>query len=378
MEPTDIPTPEPTPAAPAVFRVPVLSKVAAFADGSMADSDGNGRPIHALKVGTWTDSFGREATFTEADLVLMAERLNAMAAKRKPPITERHDYGRAYGRMVRAYTQRNNRDLMIVPKWNAAGRQMLMEEIYDMFSIEIDMSNGMTVIGGTLTNYPAVEGLRPITLEAPPLDHTPAPTEEVTPMAEEPTTPTTPAPAPAPAVAPPAPPLNLSDDPVAQQQLVAYQAQMAAYMREQHQQIMQQAQQQAQMEFERWRAAQAAEQAIAAFAQHATTPTIERPHALAYSVEQVTALLSGLSTDKRAAVQTLITDILDGKALVAYDAIGAPGNGNEDVAGQWQASVATFTAQGLSQSAAIQAAQRANPTLYQKYNALGKQRKGGR
>ena len=193
---------------------------------------------------------------------------------------------------------------------------------------------------------------------------------------EQPTTTTPDVPASPPVDVPiPAPPVGLADDPLLAQQMAAYQRQMTEYMRQQHEEVMAQAQRQAKAEFERWRAQQAAEQAITAFAQHATTPTMERPHALAYSAEQVVSILTGLSPEKRTQVQNLINDVLSGTALVAFDAIGAPGTGGEDVRGEWAAKVASYQAQGLSRSDAIKAAQKNHPSLYAQYNALGK---GGR
>lgn len=367
--------PAPPAAPPARLRLALLSEVA------YAKGEAEARPIHALRAGTFTDMSGRETTFTAEDIRGIAERLNATAQRRRPPINERHDYGRAVGRMLSAVTRYNDTHLYITPRWNAEGRRLLEEEAYDGFSIELEPAGkdgyvgAWAAIGGGLTNYPAVSNLAPVTLSAPPPD-LPTPAPETAPMSDTPDV--------APQATPDLPPLPapVGDDPIVAQQVAAYAAQIQAQFRAQHETVLRQAQEQALAQFERWKAEQAAQQAILTFAQHVTTATIDRPHALAYTSEQVAAILTGLSGEKRQAVQQFMTDVVEGKALIAFDALGGQGEGADDdapdaIRARWSKAIADRTARGLSQSAAIVAVRRDDPGLYEAYNALGA-RKGGR
>lgn len=368
------PEPEPTPAdAPALTRLRIQ-----FAAPTAAAT-----PIHALRVGTFTDSLGRETTFTPADLQQMADRLNAGAQRRRPPINEGHDYGRAVGRMTEAYTRHQAHHLYIVPRWNGEGQRLLADEVYDAFSIELDTANGYTVIGGALTNYPAVDGLRPVALSsaeagaatiALPAGDVPAdepPVAEEPPMSDEPTAqPVTPSAA-AP-VAPPAPATLDLTDPVVRQQVEAYQTEMRAAYQRQHELAMQSAREQARAEFERWRADETRRQGHLSFAQSVTTPTVTRPTTVAWSVEQI---MDALTAPTAETVQRLFQDALDGALLVSGQAVGSAAGGAEpDAGGQWEALVLTYRQQGLSQSDAVRAAGRKRPDLY----ASQSRPKGGR
>lgn len=218
----------------------------------------------------------------------------------------------------------------------------------------------------------------PVTQPEAPHDPSPS-TPETAPMSDDPDV--------APQAAPDLPPLPapVGDDPIVAQQVAAYAAQIQAQFRAQHETVLRQAQEQALAQFERWKAEQAAQQAILTFAQHVTTATIDRPHALAYTSEQVAAILTGLSGEKRQAVQQFMTDVVEGKALIAFDALGGQGEGADDdapdaIRARWSKAIADRTARGLSRSAAIVAVRRDDPGLYEAYNALSalSARKGGR
>lgn len=370
-----------TPEAPAPDEPPATEPAPAPAERLrvlFAAPTSTARPIHALRVGTFTDSYGRETTFSAEDLQTMAARLNAAAAKRRPPITERHDYGRAVGRMLSAATRYEGRHLYLTPRWLSEGERLLAEEVYDSFSIELERDDrGYQIIGGSLTNYPAVDGLHPVTLEAPAptptlvlppheADIDPAPpeppastrpTQEQRPMADEQPMAT---PAPETAPPPPAPPaLNLSD-PAIRAQFEQYTAEMQAMYQQQYALAQEAARQQARAEFERWKAEEARHAAWLAFAQHVTTPTVQRPTTIAYSAEQILDILSAPTAEK---VQQLFQDALDGALLVSGRPAGSS-RGEEDDAGAWQALVFSLQQTGLSQYDAIKAAARKRPDLF--------------
>lgn len=372
MDETDA-TPETTPTEPAPATR--LRLVFAAPDGD--------KPFQALRVGTFTDMYGRESTFAEADLEAIADSING--SSRKLPITERHDFGRAVGRMLKAETKYGGKRLYITPKWSAAGRALLEDAAYDGFSIELERGKASYVaIGGALTNYPAVDGLSPLSLSAPvagepsvlvlPSDPDTTPTEEI-PMSDTPETPVI-APAPESVASPALPPMPAISDEVARQQIAAYSQAIQAQMQQQFEAIRKQAEQEAIQRFERWQAEQEQASQIRAFAQNATTPTIDRRHALPFTADQLIAVFSALPVANRPAVRGLLEDIL-AHGLVPYDTLGASGEGKgeTDPAEEYQEKVRAYTAQGMSRSAAIIAIQKNHPEIYRAYNASGK---GGR
>jgi ClpP class serine protease len=211
----------------------------------------------------------------------------------------------------------------------------------------------------TAAAVPVIPDTRPTTTaQEPPMSDTPEPTG---------------APEGAPAITmPPLPQLN---DAAMQQQLAAYSAAMQSQLQAQYQQLTRQAEQQAAAQFQRWQAEQEARQAILTYAQHATTPTLDRPHALPFSAEQVVNLLSALPAANRPAVQQALTDILD-SGLVPFDRIGSGGGGEEAQSAreQFDALMLAKTASGMSYAAALKAVAKDRPDLYNAQSTL----KGGR
>jgi ClpP class serine protease len=282
----------------------------------------------------------------------------------------------------------------------SAGRadiQAVIDATYDVFVADVARFRGVSVAtveadygaGGIFVGNAAVraglidrvDGLEPLlttlrpasrTLRPPLVAHTPVatPQGDIHPSHHQRSTvmdePTPAAQTPPGAV--PVPPTV--DDPAAQAQIAAYARQMQEQLRSQHQAYMEQAQQQARAEFERWKAEQARSQAIMSFAQHITTPTLERPHAVAYTADQIVGLLSGLTDDKRQAVEQVLRDAVDGALTVAFNRIGATGaSTTPDEAAQWRDLVAQHEGRGLGRTAAIQAAMHANPALYRAQSA---------
>jgi hypothetical protein len=344
------------------------------------------RPIHALRAGTFADSLGRETTFTPDDLRQMAARLNEATQKRRPPINEQHDYGRAVGRMTEAYTRHGDNHLYIVPRWNTEGQRLLAEEVYDAFSIELETGKGYTIIGGALTNYPAVSNLHPVSLSAPgagavptltlpPADEPAADdTQETPPMPDETQAAPTAAPSVAPSAPPALPPMPTLDtsDPAVRAQFEQYTAEMRAMYQQQYALAQEAARTQARAEFERWRADEERRAGFLAFAQHVTTSTVSRPSTIAYSAEQIVGMLQSPTAE---AMQQLLRDALDGALIVSAQAAGSSrGDDSTSDATRFEALVFEQQRAGLSRSEAIKAVSRANPALY---NAQS-QPKGGR
>lgn len=188
-----------------------------------------------------------------------------------------------------------------------------------------------------------------------------------------------PAPAPTPpppaaSAAPPAPP-TLTSDPAIAAQLAAFGADQRQWFLEQMEAVRRQAQAEARQLFEQQQAEQARERAILAFAQHVTTPTTTRAHALPFKAEQVAEALRGLNDAQRARVEALLSGVVE-SGLVAFDRLGSAGEGAEerDPRAAYDAAVLAKVERGMSRLDAIRAVNREQPALYQAMQT----EKGGR
>src|SRR3954465_14282175 len=99
----------------------LISEIALSADGAA-------RPIHILRVGTFTSSSGYAHTFEPAHLRTIAANFDA-GKRKKPPITERHDFGRAVGRIAKVWTDADGANLYAQPTWTASGKGLLTKEV---------------------------------------------------------------------------------------------------------------------------------------------------------------------------------------------------------------------------------------------------------
>lgn len=359
--------------APTRVRLNLISEVAYSADSPS-------RPIHMFKPGTFTDMTGRESSFSDADVRAIVAHFEA-TKRRKPPITERHDWGRAIGRIQNVWADPAG-NLYGTPKWNAEGRRLLADEVYDGFSCELEKNGGgWALIGGSLTNYPAVSGLEPVTLEAP--SFTEAPTMPAivlaAPPAPVPARPDTPSQPPKetpimaeqleqavlPEVEPP-PPIS---DPTMQARLDAYVAQINARYEQQQQQALAQAS----AEFERRMREMEQRSSIEAFARQRTVTTADQPYAIPATADQLTQLLLETPAAVRGKWQALLSQMTT-SGLLSFDEIGSAGDGGES-ADQWFSLVASYQAKGMNRVEAIKAAAKAHPALY---DAQQYAKKGGR
>ncbi len=390
----------------------------AFVSEIAFSAEGQPRPIHIFRAGTFTSMDGRVFTYTADHIRSMVE--NFAAGKRKrPPITEKHDWGRAVGRIAKVWADAEYQNLYAQPVWNKSGRELLSEEVYDGFSSEIEhVDDSRIIIGGSLTNYPAVEGLEPVMLSAPPLDDNPTvslltePVAGLTPVEETQwdipaaSTPlqdvlaakaqvsTLTAPLAAggqrasntniketprmdeetmqPEVAtPPLPPIN---DAAMQAQIGAYVQQMEA----RYQMQQEAAFQRAQAEFERRIADMEARRQIETYSQDATRATLQRQHALPIEADTLTGFLSSLNPAQRTQAQTLFSRILDA-GLVSFEEIGSQAEGAaEQSAGEkYEQAVQAKVSTGMTRLNAMQAVGREQPDLYKAYQAESRP-KGGK
>lgn len=334
-----------------------------------------GKRIHMIRTGTFTDSLGREYTFTSDHIQAMAQNFATMQPKRDLPITEGHDWGRAVGRLTRAWSP-DGEHLYGTPVWNSAGQQLLTDGVYDGFSCEIDHVSDLAticLIGGSLTNYPAVSGLQPVTLQAPVDaidDLTPQPEEITMPDEAVVTSPTTePATDVAALIASAFQSANLSG---------AMTESFRSLFTQQMQAQIDAARDQARLEAQRSIAEFQAQQQIASFAQHITTPTLSRPTALPLEATRIEKFLFSLSGDSRKEGQAILEHILTA-GLVSFSELGATGDATQESSAieRYEEAVATEIKNGAkSRSAALSAVQRAHPDLVAAYNT--ERAKGGK
>lgn len=385
------------------IRLNVISEV--------AFEGGNARPIHMFRPGTFTDMNGRETSFTLEDVQGIVTRFNR---KRKPPITERHDFGRAIGRLQDVWTDTSG-NLYGLPKWNQDGKALLSNEVYDGFSCELDKDEGgWVLIGGSLTNYPAVGGLEPITLAAPPLQeiqpvslpsedvaayhdvseraqeiaaafletsdalrqieaatsaalpslppapsaHVPAPVDTHQPIQQGVYSMSEPLEQAIPAV-PPLPTLPAADNAAMQARLDAYMAQIE----QRNAAIQAAAFARAQAEFDRRVHEMEQRGQIEQFARAKTTTSTDQAYAMPCTAEELTSLLLETPSGVRSRWQTLLNRITAG-GLVTFDEIGSSGAGGEEV-DQFNAIVEAKVAAGMSRVEAIKQTGKQHPALYQ-------------
>lgn len=365
------PTPPAEPPRAGPFRLALTSQVVA------------GRPIHMLRCGTFTDGAGREFTFEPRHLASIVANY---ARRPSPPITERHDWGRAVGRVGQVWTDDGDQNLYGMPTWNRIGQELLAEGVYDGYSCELDADGGggFVKIGGSLTNYPAVTGLQQVQLAAPAIDPPGPPvaaalppTEETTPMSDEQIV------TPPPAADPTPGPAELSAEQIAEALASAnlpaqFSADIGALVRAQVQaqlgHVRAQAEQEARAEIARFQAAQR----VAQFAQHVTTPTTDRAAALPVATDRVERFLLSLGGEQRTEAMALFESILDA-GLVTFEEYGSQGAGDErSAADVYNEAVAFQVGQGKTRSAALSHVNRTQPELMRAYNAEQTQKKGGR
>lgn len=364
-----------------------------LSDIALSDS-GAARPIHMLRPGTFTDMYGTETTFTTEDVYGIAQRYTNL---REAPITERHDWGRAIGRLQRLWTD-DAGNLYGMPRWNKFGRELLQDEVYNAFSIELMLEDGgWCCVGGSLTNYPAVSDLQPVALSMPPMDE--PSTEVIEPldipivlssqeehiMPDVADTQQTPPEAPPPVSTPPAQPSQITLSPelmnafsqlfgdTQQQSAEQLRTLLTQQMQTQWAELQRQSQEAAARQF----AAFQAEQRIIQLAQHMTSPTVQRQHALPLEADRLSKFLIGLSSDQRTEALAIFERILTA-GLVSFEELGARGGDENtpDPIEQYNQAVNTRVAGGMARANAITAVMNEQPDIYRAYNDA--RRNGGR
>lgn len=137
----------------------------------------SGRAFDGLVAGEFTDMLGRRISIDAASLPAFVENTQRMIESARTesgelvglPIDARgHDKGDGAGWIVGVELAGNV--LRFVPRWTEVGLDLIRKGIRRFFSATVDLA-GRAVLGGTLTNWPAVRAkdgrylLRPVELE---------------------------------------------------------------------------------------------------------------------------------------------------------------------------------------------------------------------
>lgn len=131
-----------------------------------------GKSFEALTTGTFLDMHGQVVKITEAKLQELVDNTNAyIQAGSKdgngspvglPIDIRKHENGDAAGWIQSA--QLVGKVVHLLPKWTELGLAALSKGIQRLFSATVDLDS-WCIRGGSLTNWPAVKGLRAVELQ---------------------------------------------------------------------------------------------------------------------------------------------------------------------------------------------------------------------
>ena len=123
---------------------------------------GEGAPaIEVIRTGTFTDMNKRTVTITAADLDAFVANYQGNVAGQDVPIDVDHRRQEAAGWIARFF--REGDILRAIPQWNPHGARLVGEQMYRYISATINLAQ-KAIISVSLTNFPAVKNLAPISL----------------------------------------------------------------------------------------------------------------------------------------------------------------------------------------------------------------------
>lgn len=139
------------------------------------------RKFEGLAAGGFTDMWGRDVSFSAADLVEISSRTKAVLASKRAvegedfaglPIEGKgHFSGDAVGWIVDVELSSNGQVIDFVPVWTAEGKRILETKERRYFSPTVAMlgkaSGEKIIIAGTLTNWPAIRDENDLPLMKP-------------------------------------------------------------------------------------------------------------------------------------------------------------------------------------------------------------------
>lgn len=117
--------------------------------------------IEAIRTGQFVDMNGRNITIDIALLDAIVENFANNRAGQEIPIDLNHERKEAAGWLLGV--RRLNDSLFVAPNWNDLGVQLIYSKQYRYVSCTIDLE-GKFLVSVSLTNFPAVNNMRPIEL----------------------------------------------------------------------------------------------------------------------------------------------------------------------------------------------------------------------
>lgn len=117
--------------------------------------------IEAIRTGNFVDMNGNAVAIDIALLDALVENFANNKAGQEIPIDLNHEFKEAAGWLLGV--RRLNNSLFVAPNWNDHGRHLVISKQYRYVSCTIDLIEKV-LISVTLTNFPAVNNMRPIEL----------------------------------------------------------------------------------------------------------------------------------------------------------------------------------------------------------------------
>jgi len=322
----------------------------------LVELSGDGRPFDGLTTSArrgspFVDMFGREIEISLDDLREMESNTRAVIESTATesgeivglPIDVRdHDKGDGAGWIVGV--ELADDVLRFIPKWTEIGRELIEKGIRRLFSATVDMTRKV-VIGGTLTNWPAVRSadgrllLRPIELcNLNPV----APKQEGKRMGEQ---------------------VNFADLPKADQARLRYEAGQTVraefgltpkgdpggsdFAAELVAEMRQKARDDARAEMQAEMAAQKRAGEISEFCNRITGGTDETPHGLSIEADRLEKILTAVPDAERAELQTVLGEIVESGVVNFQEEGHAQHMGGKSDLPEWaELSIRKFVAKG--------------------------------
>lgn len=128
------------------------------------------KPIEVLRTGTFVDARGTKVEISETLLDELVTNFNAGAAGQDIPIDINHEAREAAGWLTGLV--RDGDKLLATANWNETGKTLVGQGVYRYISATIDLARKV-LRSISLTNFPAVKELAPVSLSAAPTEPEP-------------------------------------------------------------------------------------------------------------------------------------------------------------------------------------------------------------
>lgn len=144
----------------------------------LSEQTAGAKPFDGMAAGEFTDMYGRAVSLKADDLEkFVANTRAALESTRDssgevvgfPIDTANHAHKEAAGWIVGVELDESGNKLRFMPRWNETGKQLIASNTMRYFSPSVDLK-AKTVVGGSLTNWPATRTaenhmlLRPVEL----------------------------------------------------------------------------------------------------------------------------------------------------------------------------------------------------------------------